>query len=159
MVLGSSPVAVTSPSESKSGPLYCPSEYLFIYFQFFYLFIYFFLIQGLRLRKIMCWWQLLLWNMFLSVKTCGDGVKESIKTRMWLWRFYLFKASYNIKFSVFTVIFSVCIVAPCCCGDFISCAFKKVPRVSFNARSSTSFMCILLSSWVHVPPVFIPSQT
>ena len=44
------------------------------------------------------------------------------------------------------------------CSDFISCAFKKVSRASFNSRSSSSFMCILLSCWVHVPPVFISSQ-
>ena len=44
------------------------------------------------------------------------------------------------------------------CSDFISCAFKKVSRASLNTRSSRSFMCILYC-WVHVPPVFIPSQT
>ena len=32
-------------------------------------------------------------------------------------------------------------------------------RASFKARSSSSFLCILISCWVHVPPVFISSQT
>ena len=44
------------------------------------------------------------------------------------------------------------------CHDFISCAVKKISRASFNARSSSSFICIL-SCWIHVPPVFIPSLT
>ena len=45
------------------------------------------------------------------------------------------------------------------CSDSISCALKRVSRASFNAKSSSSFLNILLYCWVHVPPVFTPSQT
>ena len=44
-------------------------------------------------------------------------------------------------------------------GYSISCAFKKIFRLSFNARSSILFMCIFLPCWVHVHPVFTSSQT
>ena len=45
------------------------------------------------------------------------------------------------------------------CNDPISCAFKKVSRTSFNARGFSSFMCMLLSWWFLVPPVFTSYQT